>query len=111
MSTWLMLGCAIAAEVTATLFLRASDGFSKLWPSLIVVVGYGISFVLLSFILRNGLAIGIVYAIWSAFGVALVTVLGVLLYDDEISRMSAIGIFVVIVGVMLVQLGNRAESA
>ncbi|HVQ88629.1 MAG TPA: SMR family transporter, partial [Actinomycetes bacterium] len=87
MNTWLLLACAIASEVTATLALRMSDGFSKFWPAVVVVIGYGTSFVLLSLILRTGLAIGIVYAIWSAFGVALVSVLGVLLFDDRISRL------------------------
>ena len=109
MSTWLMLGCAIACEVTATLFLRVSDGFSRLWPSVIVVLGYAVSFILLSFILRTGVAIGIVYAIWSAFGVTLVTILGVLVFDDHVSRVSAVGIVIVVIGVVLVQVGTRGS--
>ena len=111
MGTWLMLGAAIAFEITATLCLRVSDGFTKLWPSVVVVVGYGASFVLLSFILRTGIAVGILYAIWSAFGIALVTVLGILLFNDQISRVSAIGLVIVIVGVVLVQLGTQGEAA
>jgi small multidrug resistance pump len=111
MGTWLMLACAIALEVMATLFLRVSDGFTKLWPSVVVVVGYGASFVLLSWILRTGLAIGIVYAIWSAFGVTLVTILGILMFDDHVSRLSAVGIAIVVIGVVLVQVGTRGEAA
>ena len=109
MGTWLMLGTAILLEVTATLFLRVSDGFTKLWPSVIVIVGYGASFVLLSFIMRSGIPIGILYAIWSAFGVTLVTLLGVLVFEDQISRLSAVGIAVVIIGVVLVQAGTSGE--
>jgi small multidrug resistance pump len=111
MGTWLMLAAAISCEITATLCLRMSDGFTKLWPSVVVVIGYGASFVLLSFILRTGIAVGILYAIWSAFGIALVTVLGILLFDDQISRVSAIGLVIVIVGVVLVQLGTQGEAA
>jgi small multidrug resistance pump len=109
MGTWVMLGVAIALEVTATLFLRVSDGFSRLWPSLIVIVGYGASFVLLSFIMKTGIAIGIIYAIWSAFGVTFVTLLGMLVFDDKISRVTAIGMVIVVVGVVLVQAGTRGE--
>ncbi len=109
LATWLMLAVAIASEITATLFLRVSDGFTKFWPSVAVVVGYAASFVLLSLILRTGIAIGILYAIWSAFGIAFVTVLGMILFDDKISRMTAFGIAVVIVGVVLVQAGTRGD--
>lgn len=109
MTLWVMLASAIALEVTATLFLRVSDGFTRLWPSLIVIVGYGASFLLLSLILRTGIAIGVVYAIWSAFGVTFVTLLGIAFFDDRISLMSGIGIAVVALGVVLVQLGTRGE--
>jgi small multidrug resistance pump len=107
--TWLMLAAAILLEVTATLFLRVSDGFTKLWPSVIVVVGYGASFLLLSLIMRSGIPLGILYAIWSAFGITLVTLLGIMVFDDQISRLSAIGLVVVVIGVVLVQWGTRGE--
>jgi small multidrug resistance pump len=111
MPTWLLLASAILCEVTATVFLRVSDGFSKLWPSLIVVVGYGASFYLLALILKTGIPQGIVYAIWSAFGIALVTLIGMAAFDDKISLVSVIGLVVVIVGVILVQAGNSASAA
>ena len=109
MGTWLMLAAAILLEVTGTLFLRVSDGFTKLWPSVIVVVGYGASFLLLSLIMRSGIPLGILYAIWSAFGITLVTLLGIMVFDDQISRLSAIGLVVVVIGVVLVQWGTRGE--
>lgn len=111
MPTWLMLAIAISLEVTATLFLRLADGFTKLWPSVVVVVGYAGSFILLSLILRSGIAIGIVYAIWSAFGVTFVSLLGIAIFDDQISVLSGVGIAVVVVGVVLVQLGTRGHVA
>ncbi|MFL6069864.1 MAG: DMT family transporter [Actinomycetes bacterium] len=109
MPTWLLLATAIAFEVTATVFLRVSDGFSKLWPSVIVFVGYGASFYLLALILKTGIPQGIVYAIWSAFGIALVTLIGIAAFDDKISGVTGIGLVVVIIGVILVQAGNASS--
>ena len=111
MGTWLLLAIAIALEVVGTIFLRISDGFTKVIPCAIVIVAYVASFVLLSWILRTGIPIGIVYAIWSAFGVTIVTVLGMALFDDKISWLSGFGIAVVVFGVVLVELGTRGEAA
>lgn len=108
MPLWLLLALAIVFEVLATVFLRVSDGFTKLWPVVIVVIGYGISFYLLALILKTGIPQGIVYAIWSAFGIALVTLAGMWMFDDRISLVTGLGLVVVIVGVLLVQLGNEA---
>ncbi len=110
MSTWLLLAAAIAFEVAATVFLRLSDGFTKLWPSLVVIVGYAASFYLLALILKTGIPAGIVYAIWSAFGIALVTLIGMAAFDDKISPLTGVGLVVVIVGVVLVQAGNSGSS-
>ena len=111
MSTWVLLAMAIACEVAGTVALRASDGFTKLWASLIVVVGYGASFYLLSLILKTGIPSGIVYAIWSAFGIALITLIGMALWGDEISVINGIGLVVVILGVVLVQAGHSGGAA
>jgi len=111
MGTWALLTAAIALEVVGTVFLRISDGFTKLLPSAIVIVAYSASFVLLSWILRTGVPIGIVYAIWSAFGVTIVTLLGMALFDDKISLVSGLGIVIVIVGVVLVELGSTGEAS
>jgi len=110
MSTWLLLATAIAFEVAATVFLRMSDGFTKLWPSLVVIVGYAASFYLLALILKTGIPAGIVYAIWSAFGIALVTLIGMATFDDKITPLTGVGLVVVIVGVVLVQAGNSGSS-
>lgn len=106
MPTWLLLASAILFEVTGTVFLRVSDGFTKFWPSLVVVIGYGASFYLLALIMKTGIPQGIVYAIWSAFGIALVTLIGMAAFNDKITPITGVGLVVVIVGVVLVQLGN-----
>lgn len=96
-----MLAAAIGTEVAGTLALRASDGFTRLVPSLIVAVGYIASFILLALVLKT-LPVGIVYAIWSAIGVALVAVLGKILFDDPVPPLAAVGMVLIVGGVVLV---------
>ena len=74
------------------------------------MVGYGASFYLLSLILKTGIPSGIVYAIWSAFGIALITLIGMAVWGDKISVVNAIGLVVVIVGVVLVQAGHSGTA-
>lgn len=111
MPTWLLLAAAIACEVTATAFLRVTDGFTKLWPSLVVIAGYSVSFYLLALILRTGIPAGVVYAVWSAFGIALVTLVGIAAFDDKITPVTGVGLAVIVAGVVLVQIGNVSEVA
>ena len=95
------LGAAIATEVAGTLALRGSDGFTRLVPSLIVVGGYVASFILLALVLKT-LPVGIVYAIWSAVGVALVAVLGKVFFDDPVPPLAVVGMVLIVGGVILV---------
>ena len=105
---WLILSAAIAAEVTGTLALRASEGFSKLVPSIVVVVGYLISFVLLALVLRY-LPVGVVYAVWAATGIALVSVLGWIMFGDAIPPLGIVGIVVILAGVVMLQLSGAVR--
>ncbi len=106
---WLFLIAAIILEVTATLSLRASEGFTKLGYTVLVAVGYLGAFIALSLVLRRGLPIGIAYGIWAAAGVALVAILGKLIFDDPLTPLMGAGIVLIIGGVLLVELGNTAE--
>ena len=98
---WVLLGAAIATEVAGTLALRGSDGFTRLVPSIIVVVGYVASFVLLAMVLKT-LPVGIVYAVWSAVGVALVAVFGKLMFGDPVPPLAVAGMVLIVGGVILV---------
>ena len=102
---WVLLGAAIATEVAGTLALRASDGLTKLVPSIIVVAGYLASFGLLALVLKT-LPVGIVYAIWAAVGVALVAVLGKLMFNDPVPPIAMIGMVLIVAGVVLVSLSG-----
>jgi len=102
---WVLLGAAIATEVAGTLALRASDGLSRLVPSIIVAVGYLASFGLLSIVLKS-LPVGIVYAIWAAVGVALVAILGKIMFNDPVPPIAMIGMVLIVAGVALVSLSG-----
>jgi small multidrug resistance pump len=99
---WILLALAISTEIAATTALKASDGLSKLLPSVVVVVGYVASFVLLARALKT-LDVGVAYAIWSGVGTAVVAALGVLLFAESMSVMKAVWIAVIVVGVIGLQ--------
>lgn len=105
--TLLFLALAIATEVTATVSLKLSEGFTKLVPSIVVVLGYGAAFFFLSQALKRGMAIGVAYGIWSAVGVAAIAVLGVLFLGERLTLVQVGGIGLVIVGVLALELGGE----
>jgi small multidrug resistance pump len=97
------LTVAIICEVVGTTFLKYSDGFSRLGPSLGTVVGYGLSFVLLAQALRT-MEVSVVYAIWSGVGTALITVIGITVLGESINLIKIAGIALIIVGVVALNL-------
>jgi small multidrug resistance pump len=107
--TWLLLGGAILSEVIGTLALRASEGFSKLGPSVLMGVGYVVSFLLLAQVLERGMTVGVAYAIWAGLGVALVAVLGRLLFDDPLTWVTGAGIVAIVGGVVLVEASTASR--
>ena len=90
MNHWLALAIAIVAEVIGTTALKASNEFTRLWPSLIVVVGYGTAFYFMSISLRV-LPVGIMYAIWSGMGIVLVSIIGWVVYRQALDVPAMIG--------------------
>jgi small multidrug resistance pump len=102
---YLLLALAIASEVVATVSLKLSEGFSRLGPSIVVVVGYLTAFTLLSRALSRGLDIGIAYGVWAAAGVALVALAGVAFLGERLTLVQVGGIALVIGGVLALELG------
>lgn len=102
MSKWLYLTLAILSEVTATSFLKSSDGFTKLWPSVIVVAGYCLAFYFLSLTLDT-IPIGVAYAIWSGVGIASLAVISVLFFDQKIDTAAVFGMGLIIAGVVVLR--------
>lgn len=105
MGTYLLLAIAIVSETCATVSLKLSEGFTRLAPSIVVGVGYLASFVLMSIVLKRGMPVGVVYAIWSAIGVALVALIGVAFLHETLTLWQILGIGLIIAGVAVVELG------
>lgn len=99
------LGLAILAEVIATSALKTSDGFSRLWPSLITVVAYGIAFFLLSQTLKR-MEIGVVYAIWSGAGTAAMALVGYWVFNEQLDTLKVISIGLIVLGVIGLNAGS-----
>lgn len=104
---WFFLGIAILSEVVATSSLKASDGFSRLWPSLAVVTGYGISFYCLALTLRV-IPMGVVYAIWSGIGIVLITLVGWFLFNQKLDLPALLGIGLIAAGVVVMNVFSKS---
>jgi small multidrug resistance pump len=103
---WIFLTGAIASEVVATASLKLSNGLTRPAPSVVVAVGYLLSFVLLAQALKLQLQVSIAYAIWSGVGTAAITVIGILLLNEPLTAGKALGIALVIGGVVMLNLAG-----
>jgi small multidrug resistance pump len=103
---WIMLAIAITAEIIATSSLKISDGFTRFWPSVAVVIGYGVSFWMLAQVLK-ALEVGVVYAVWSGVGLAAIAVIGVVWFGETITLMKLGGLAAILVGVILLNLSSK----
>jgi small multidrug resistance pump len=101
MSQWLYLSIAIAAEVVATSFLKSSEGFTRLGPSLIVASGYMVAFYFLSLTLKT-LPVGIAYAVWCGVGIVLITVIGWTFFNQHLDKAAMLGIGLILAGVIVI---------
>ncbi|MEK5231713.1 multidrug efflux SMR transporter [Lysinibacillus sp. FSL K6-0232] len=106
MKGYLLLTLSIMSEVFATTMLKLSDGFTVPAPSVAVAIGYGISFYSLSLCLKT-LPLSLAYAIWSGVGTALTVIVGMVIWHDIFNLYSALGITLIIGGVILLNQGDR----
>ncbi|MBD8520664.1 multidrug efflux SMR transporter [Lysinibacillus sp. FSL R7-0073] len=106
MKGYLFLSLSIISEVFATTMLKLSDGFTVPGPSVAVALGYGISFYSLSLCLKT-LPLSLAYAIWSGVGTALTVIVGIVIWNDLFNLYSALGIALIIGGVILLNQGDR----
>ncbi|MBN8955179.1 MAG: multidrug efflux SMR transporter [Rhizobiales bacterium] len=106
---YLYLVIAIVAEVAGTSALKASEGFSRLVPSLIVVVGFATAFFFLSLTLRT-MPLGIAYAIWAGAGTALIALMGAIAFRQVPDLGAIVGIGLIIAGVAVVNLTSRMAA-
>jgi small multidrug resistance pump len=104
-----LLAIAIVAEVIATSAMRASDGFSRLLPSAVVVIGYGVAFYCLSLTLRS-IPVGIVYAVWSGAGIVLITLVALVLYRQVPDVPAIIGLGLIVAGVAVLNIFSKMQA-
>jgi small multidrug resistance pump len=104
---WLTLAIAIIAEVVGTSALRASEGFTKVVPSILVVAGYSVAFYFLSLTLKN-IPVGIAYAIWSGVGTVLITIVGVVVFNQRLDVPAIVGLSLILIGVLVINLYSKS---
>ncbi len=109
MQQWLILAAAIVSEVIATSCLKAAEGFTRVWPSVIVVVGYMVAFYLLSLTLRT-IPVGVAYAIWSGVGVVLIALSGWLFLGQTLDFPAIIGLTLIVAGVVVINVFSSSIS-
>ncbi len=103
---WIFLGLAIAFEVAATSFIGKTGGFSKLWPTVGVLAGYAVSFTMLAQAVKK-LEIGLVYAVWSGVGTAVIAVIGMIFLGESAGIGKFAGLGLIIAGVIVLNLTSR----
>ena len=106
---YLILLLAVVAETIGTTSLQASQQFSRLWPSVLVVVSYGISFYLLGLTLKF-MPVGIVYAIWSGLGILLIAIIGFIVFGQRLDWPAVIGMAMILAGILVIHLFSKTAG-
>ena len=106
---YLYLALAILAEMVATSALKASEEFTKLVPSTIVLIGYGVAFYFMTLVLRT-IPIGITYAVWSGIGIILIAIVGAIFYKEIPDLPAIIGMGLIVSGVIVIHLFSKTVS-
>lgn len=106
---YVYLGIAIVCEVIATTFMKQSEGFTRLWPSVVTVLGYVIAFYCLSLTLRT-IPTGIAYAIWSGVGIVLISAMAWALHGQKLDLPAVLGMGLIIAGVLVINVFSRSVA-
>ena len=109
MKTAIIFFLAVLSEVTATTALKFSEGFTRLCPSIVVVLGYGVSFYLLSLSLKV-IPIGVAYALWSGIGIVLTVIAGMILWREPLDWARVVGIALIIGGILVINMFSKVTA-
>lgn len=109
MKHWLFLLLAVGAEVIGTSALKASDSFTKLWPSLTVAVAFACAFYFLTLALKT-IPVGIAYAVWSGLGIVFISIIGRIIFDQKLDTPALIGIGFILTGVLVMQIFSKSVA-
>ncbi|MEO0378712.1 MAG: SMR family transporter [Pseudomonadota bacterium] len=106
---YIYLVVAIAAETIGTTALQASNQFTRFWPSVLVIIGYGVAFYFLSVVLKY-IPVGIAYAIWSGLGVVLIALIGLVVFGQKLDLAAILGLGMIIAGIVVIQLFSGSAT-
>ena len=106
---WLLVGGAVAAEITAAILLRSSDGFTKPVPTVAALAAFGLAFYLISLALVN-LPVSTVYPVWAGGGTAGVALVGVLMLGERANVAKGVGVVLVVAGIIVLNIGSAGHG-
>ena len=106
---YVYLAIAILAEVIATTALKSSASFTRLAPSMVVILGYGVAFFALSLCVKT-VTVGVAYAVWAGLGIVLITIAGYLVHGQAVDLPAALGMALIVTGVVVIQLFSKAAT-
>lgn len=109
MQSWLFLTLAIIAEVVATSALKSSEGFTRLAPTAVVVIGYVVAFYFLALAIKV-IPVGIAYAVWAGLGIVLISLIGWLVFQQKLDAPAIIGMAMILSGVMVINLFSSTSA-
>ncbi len=109
MNKWIYLAIAIISETAGTSALKPAEGFTRLWPSLVVVIGYSSAFYFLSLTLKV-IPVGIAYAIWSGAGTAIIVLIAWIFMGQKLDLPAIIGILLIISGVIVLNMFSKTTA-
>lgn len=109
MRQWFFLLLAIISEVAGTSALKYTEGFTRFWPSSVVVAGYASAFYLLSLILKT-IPVGVAYAIWSGVGTALIVLIGWIFIGQKLDIPAVVGILLIVLGVVVLNVFSKSVA-
>lgn len=107
MKQWLFLSVAIICEVAGTSALKSAEGFTRFWPSIVVVFGYGFAFYFLSLTLRT-IPVGVAYAMWSGVGTVLIVLIGWAFLDQKLDIPAIAGIILIVLGAVILNIFSKS---
>ncbi|NOD75379.1 MULTISPECIES: multidrug efflux SMR transporter [unclassified Ruegeria] len=106
---YLFLLLAVMAETIGTTALQASQQFTRFWPSVLVILGYGVAFYLLALTLKT-MPVGIVYAIWSGLGIFLIAIIGFLVFGQKLDWPAVLGLSMILAGILIIHLFSKTAG-
>ena len=105
-TTYAALVIAVVLEIIATSLLKASEQFTRLWPTVASIASYAAAFVLLAKSIQRGMQVGVAYAVWSGLGTTVIVVIGALFLSEPVTALKVLGVALVIAGVVVLNLGG-----